>query len=390
MSRVVIIDADDRFAAELKTLLTDRGCSVRVFEDGPTALLAAAEDRPDVVVLSAELPRVNGYSICNKMKRSPKLGAVPIILVSARSTPETFAQHQLLATRAQVYLQKPVAGDAIWSHMSALVSSGPEPLSETQLSGMANSTTHIAPAPAPTDDAEEEEETQPLKTSGGALDALRKALNKWRSLAQEHQRRAMKLEAERDRLLEEKRAAEKRATDFRAGAKKMAEQLNQRARELRELRAEYETSRSSPSMAEEASSDDWVESLRAELLDAEKKSYALEANLEEARKSEREAKHQLRAQQEELEQRSFEEDARVVEHERALRALADERAKVSDEVDALRRERDDARAEAEGLRASMLPPGSAPLSVEQRRALAELERHLDEAMKAVARVSRGD
>jgi DNA-binding response OmpR family regulator/chromosome segregation ATPase len=108
MSRVLIFETDHAFAVELRTELTNLGCTVQVFKEGNTGLLAASTHPPDIILLSVELPRVNGFSICNKIKKDATLSTVPLIIMSTHSSPETFEQHQRLPTRAEAYVHKPV------------------------------------------------------------------------------------------------------------------------------------------------------------------------------------------------------------------------------------------------------------------------------------------
>jgi CheY-like chemotaxis protein len=65
--------------------------------------------KPDLILLAIELPRMNGFSVCNKLKRDPGLKDIPLIIMSTDSSEETFEQHRRLRTRAEDYVHKPVA-----------------------------------------------------------------------------------------------------------------------------------------------------------------------------------------------------------------------------------------------------------------------------------------
>ncbi|MFN9937900.1 MAG: response regulator transcription factor, partial [bacterium] len=106
---VLVFEGDPAFAGEVRSGLEALGCHVRIVEDGNTGLAQAAEDRPDLVLLAIELPRMNGFSVCNKLKKDPVLREVPLIILSSESSEETFEQHQKLRTRAEEYVHKPVA-----------------------------------------------------------------------------------------------------------------------------------------------------------------------------------------------------------------------------------------------------------------------------------------
>src|SRR5688572_2157155 len=108
MTKVLIFESDHAFAMELRSKLSALGCTVQVHSEGNPGLMAAHADRPHIILVSAELPKVNGFSICNKLKKDVTLREVPLILMSRDSTEETFEQHRKLPTRAQDYIHKPI------------------------------------------------------------------------------------------------------------------------------------------------------------------------------------------------------------------------------------------------------------------------------------------
>src|SRR5262245_15056098 len=110
-TKVLVFESDAKFANELKGGLSRFGCATSVVDDANQGLQVAASDKPDLILLSIELPRMNGFSVCNKLKRDPALKEVPLIIMSSDSTEETFEQHRRLRTRAEDYVHKPIAFD---------------------------------------------------------------------------------------------------------------------------------------------------------------------------------------------------------------------------------------------------------------------------------------
>src|SRR5215510_13099172 len=109
MTKILAFESDSKFAEELRREFSRLKCAVRIVEDGNTGLATATQDRPDLILLSIELPRMNGFSICNKLKKDPTLKDVPLIIMSSDSSDETFEQHRKLRTRAEDYVRKPIA-----------------------------------------------------------------------------------------------------------------------------------------------------------------------------------------------------------------------------------------------------------------------------------------
>ena len=71
--KILVIESDAPFAKELSRAIEARGLEARIVSDGKEGFDLAKVDRPDVIVLSVELPRMSGYSICNKLKKDDQL-----------------------------------------------------------------------------------------------------------------------------------------------------------------------------------------------------------------------------------------------------------------------------------------------------------------------------
>src|ERR1041384_6734352 len=121
MPNVLVFESDSKFAGELKGELEKRGCAVTVVDDAAVGLQTASVDKPDLIILTIELPRMNGFSVCNKLKRDPTLKEVPLIIMSSDSTEETFEQHRRLRTHAEDYVHKPIAFVDLLPRISARV-----------------------------------------------------------------------------------------------------------------------------------------------------------------------------------------------------------------------------------------------------------------------------
>jgi DNA-binding response OmpR family regulator len=120
-TKVLVFESDAAFAGELRSELGKLGCSTCIVDDGSVGLQQASAERPDLILLSIELPRMNGFSVCNKLKKDPLLKDVPLIIMSSESSDETFEQHRKLRTRAEDYIHKPVAFGELLHHIQSFV-----------------------------------------------------------------------------------------------------------------------------------------------------------------------------------------------------------------------------------------------------------------------------
>src|SRR5580700_11234268 len=124
-TKVLVFESDIVFAGELRSELGSLGCTITVVDDGNVGLQQAASEKPDLILLSIELPRMNGFSVCNKLKKDPNLKDVPLIIMSSESSDETFEQHKKLRTRAEDYVHRPVAFGELLQHIQGFVHLGP-------------------------------------------------------------------------------------------------------------------------------------------------------------------------------------------------------------------------------------------------------------------------
>jgi CheY-like chemotaxis protein len=144
--RVDVIDGDEVFARTLARALEARGMVPRVLLDGRTAVEEVDRDRPDLIVLCAELPDVSGYAVCSRIKRSRTTASIPVIITSAAAETGVFEAHQKLWVRAAAYLRKPFDGAALLDEVEAIVELPPE---EAPPPMLARSTPRPSPSPSP-------------------------------------------------------------------------------------------------------------------------------------------------------------------------------------------------------------------------------------------------
>jgi DNA-binding response OmpR family regulator len=82
-SNIMVVDDTVANLKLLETILGKRGYRVRSFPRGRLALAAAAMEPPDLILLDINIPEMNGYEICARLKADPLLAPVPVIFISA-------------------------------------------------------------------------------------------------------------------------------------------------------------------------------------------------------------------------------------------------------------------------------------------------------------------
>jgi diguanylate cyclase (GGDEF)-like protein len=83
---ILIIDDDPLMAEVLGTMLGDLGRIVAA-ASGAEGLKLAAAHPPDVILLDVEMPGMDGFEVCASLRRDDALRDVPLIFVTAHSSP---------------------------------------------------------------------------------------------------------------------------------------------------------------------------------------------------------------------------------------------------------------------------------------------------------------
>ncbi|MFJ6672332.1 response regulator [Actinosynnema sp. NPDC091369] len=116
MTKVLVVDDEPQIVRALRINLSARGYSVLTAHDGTEALKAAAEGKPDVVVLDLGLPDVDGTEVIAGLRGWT---TVPIIVLSARV--DSADKVQALDAGADDYVTKPFGMDELLARLRAAV-----------------------------------------------------------------------------------------------------------------------------------------------------------------------------------------------------------------------------------------------------------------------------
>jgi two-component system response regulator MprA len=119
-AHILVVDDDEPIAASLRRALEYEGYRVSVAIDGPGALGAVAEARPDLVVLDVMLPGIDGVGVCRRLRADDP--ALLVLLLTARDA--TADRVAGLDAGADDYLVKPFAYEELLARVRALLRRG--------------------------------------------------------------------------------------------------------------------------------------------------------------------------------------------------------------------------------------------------------------------------
>jgi two-component system sensor histidine kinase/response regulator len=101
----MIVDDNPANLKLLEDMLAQRGHEVRSFPLGRLALAAAIRNPPDLILLDINMPEMNGYEVCERLKAREDLADIPVIFLSALN--ETQDKVKAFRSGAVDYISKP-------------------------------------------------------------------------------------------------------------------------------------------------------------------------------------------------------------------------------------------------------------------------------------------
>ena len=103
---VLVVDDSAANRELIEACLADVECRVRLANDGPSALAAIEAAAPDLVLLDVQMPGMDGYTVCKRLKANPALRLVPVVMITALDRSED--RVMALEAGADDFMSKPV------------------------------------------------------------------------------------------------------------------------------------------------------------------------------------------------------------------------------------------------------------------------------------------
>ena len=102
---VLVVDDSPTIRKLVEITLRRQGFQVVFAENGITTLAALTRHRPDLIILDIMLPAINGYQICQVIKRHPQCRGIPVLMLSGKDG--AFAKVRGRMVGASEYVTKP-------------------------------------------------------------------------------------------------------------------------------------------------------------------------------------------------------------------------------------------------------------------------------------------
>ena len=80
---ILIVDDTVDNLRLLSAMLLQQGYEVRSVANGSTALMGVQAQPPDLILLDINMPGMNGYEVCQRLKANSNTHEIPVIFISA-------------------------------------------------------------------------------------------------------------------------------------------------------------------------------------------------------------------------------------------------------------------------------------------------------------------
>jgi two-component system phosphate regulon response regulator PhoB len=118
-AKLILVEDDPSLAELLEYRFENEGYSVRSTPDGDEALIMAAEDTPDLIILDWMIEGTSGIEVCRRLRRDKSTAHVPIIMLTAREAEDDRIRG--LETGADDYVTKPFSPRELLARVAAVM-----------------------------------------------------------------------------------------------------------------------------------------------------------------------------------------------------------------------------------------------------------------------------
>ncbi len=121
-ARVLVVEDHPTNLELMSYLLTAFGHTPILARDGEEGLAAAARERPAMILLDVQIPKLDGVEVTRRLKRDPSLREIPVVAVTALAM--VGDRERLLAAGFDGYIAKPIDAETFLAQVEAFLPSG--------------------------------------------------------------------------------------------------------------------------------------------------------------------------------------------------------------------------------------------------------------------------
>jgi DNA-binding response OmpR family regulator len=117
--RVLVVDDEPNIVLSLEFLMKREGYNVTTAGDGDAALKAVDAKVPDLILLDINMPKRDGFDVCETLRANPEYKDIKILMLTAKG--RDVDQEKGLALGADDYVTKPFATQEVVAKVAELL-----------------------------------------------------------------------------------------------------------------------------------------------------------------------------------------------------------------------------------------------------------------------------
>lgn len=114
---ILLVDDNPTNLKLLISMLAEYGYKTRPATSGQRALAMVAKEQPDLILLDINMPEMDGFEVCQRLKSQPQIADIPVIFISASD--EVFDKVQAFQLGGVDYVTKPFEPLELYARVKA-------------------------------------------------------------------------------------------------------------------------------------------------------------------------------------------------------------------------------------------------------------------------------
>ena len=104
--KILIVEDNPQNMGLVEMILEARGYTLLKATDGEQALEVSTRDKPDLIIMDIQLPKVNGLDVTRRLRQMPAFNHIPIIGITAYAMKGD--REKIIKAGCDAYLSKPI------------------------------------------------------------------------------------------------------------------------------------------------------------------------------------------------------------------------------------------------------------------------------------------
>jgi len=118
INKVLVVDDSLAELQNLKTILTDAGCTVSTASSGAEAVKKALTEKPGVIFMDVVMPEMDGFAATRELSNNAATKAIPVVFVTSKNQKADKVWAQMQGGKG--YVTKPYTSDEIVAQLKAV------------------------------------------------------------------------------------------------------------------------------------------------------------------------------------------------------------------------------------------------------------------------------